>query len=1023
MKIIKKEEASVKIVSTSRLNRLKEFLIIKEKKGMAKATAYPNDLTESGNEVEEQLKKERVNEQPKQELAEERQTSRIKRKAAVQEKEAAEENLENEKIEKKSNNFSSRARNLADHSFNIGKNVTLAGTGFVGAAGAGILDYAKGLKFENSLGFLIVICVLKLLSFLYYGIGNVAASLAVMGITLVAGYLFGFFREPKDLDHNKHIFFLIVIDGILPLLLSLKMFYDSQTAYVASNLFFMFTIIPWAAVVVFFSMDLEGDDLFIKFLRGTKILCIFILITILLVMIAKTPEIARSAQKIKQEVRSQVDTDLAEVYAKQAFLDAKQMGKTIYEFMFGGGLGKAIREWNKGLVSYAVPGYDNAEESEAPKTGLWIEQSSVGQSLLFSESRDSSKGQTVDIGARVNILTVIPADLKISCSSKKIGKQASSLAVEKPQKIYPKDTFNEIQNDDKEVTCKALLDPGAHEVTIKAAAENVVTEVTLPVYFIPKTLEDQIAKDAAQKGERKEIAMKREFSGLDTNSKYNPGPIVASLYVSSFPVMGVGDPTKDMTESKELTKIELIPGVGKAIFDPGKIEQIQGMRIRYPTGLTPDKEGCADYERVERADEIKLKQSSFLAIDFDKNPQYRLPSCTFIADPDKLLTSGQDVSKKMFSAIIIYKYTIETKFPVKNGDEVQETFTNTGTGSGITGATCPMVDSVGDVREADPGVVINKNMAEYNSLIEKIAQEKGVCSALIKGIIAAESGARISAESPAGAKGLMQLMPGTARGLGLRVDDYVDERLDAEKNIRAGTDYIKTQLRNFNDVKLALSAYNAGPGNVKDHVPVNGETEIYVPRVISYAKYYSQQAQRSGSTGSGGFSGAKFSRLPVDGPVVVTSCFGYRDRNKGEWHDGIDLDRDGSSMFVVAVADGIVYDTCEGYCSGFGNTVAIKHNDNLYTAYNHLQSIRVKKGQQVTMGSIIALSGNSGLSNAPHLDFKVYEKREDVWGSDTAVNPFCYLPLDKEHGISEFTGSGCNAKQMSCSCKKIDQCS
>ncbi len=437
MTIIKKEGTSVNIVSTSKFNGLKEFLIIKEKKGHISDTVrrrgdedpQEDENLESKRKI---LEEARISgkqgsgrgQEEKQTVDEEKQTAKIKRKAAVEEEEAAEENLETENIEKKSNIFSKMARNFADHRFKIGKNVNLARVGFAGAAGAGVSEYARELKKEmgNSLGFIAVICLLKIFSFIYYGIGNVFAGLAVMGLTLVAGNLFGFFRVAKDLDDNKILFFFIVIDGILPLLLSFKIFYQSQAAYVANYLLLIFTVIPWSVMVIFLTMNLDENP-FLKFLKGVFI---FASISFVLIMLFQIPTIAKSAEILKSEISSQVDTDLAAAYTKQAFLDAKQFGKTTYSFLFGPGLSKAIADWNKGLVSYAVPGYDNTKESEAPKTGLWIEQSSVGQSLLFSEPRNSEKGQTVDVGARVNIMTVIPADLKIYCYSKKNRKRSIS---------------------------------------------------------------------------------------------------------------------------------------------------------------------------------------------------------------------------------------------------------------------------------------------------------------------------------------------------------------------------------------------------------------------------------------------------------------------------------------------------------------------------------------------------------------------------------------------------------------------
>ena len=112
---------------------------------------------------------------------------------------------------------------------------------------------------------------------------------------------------------------------------------------------------------------------------------------------------------------------------------------------------------------------------------------------------------------------------------------------------------------------------------------------------------------------------------------------------------------------------------------------------------------------------------------------------------------------------------------------------------------------------------------------------KTVDPALIKAIIANESGFNANATSNVGAQGLMQLMPGTAAGLG------VTDAYDPAQNVAGGTKYIKGLLGKFNgDVRLAVAAYNAGPGAVEKYggVPPYAETQNYVQNVLaSYAKY------------------------------------------------------------------------------------------------------------------------------------------------------------------------------------------
>jgi soluble lytic murein transglycosylase-like protein len=102
----------------------------------------------------------------------------------------------------------------------------------------------------------------------------------------------------------------------------------------------------------------------------------------------------------------------------------------------------------------------------------------------------------------------------------------------------------------------------------------------------------------------------------------------------------------------------------------------------------------------------------------------------------------------------------------------------------------------------------------YAALIHQISASEGIDGRMMAALIWTESSFRPNAVSPAGAAGLAQLMPGTARSLGLQVDGSVDERFDPEKNIRAGARYLRRHIINFQSVELGLAAYNAGSGNV-----------------------------------------------------------------------------------------------------------------------------------------------------------------------------------------------------------------
>ena len=142
--------------------------------------------------------------------------------------------------------------------------------------------------------------------------------------------------------------------------------------------------------------------------------------------------------------------------------------------------------------------------------------------------------------------------------------------------------------------------------------------------------------------------------------------------------------------------------------------------------------------------------------------------------------------------------------------------------------------------EQSPLAYIKKSERLYYPIILQAANRYQVDPAIVKAIIMAESSYNPKAVSKKGAKGLMQLMPKTAREMG------VEDIFNPEHNINGGVRYYKKLLGQFKgDIKLALAAYNAGMKTVRKHngVPPFKSTRHYIKKVIEYYQHYKNQAE------------------------------------------------------------------------------------------------------------------------------------------------------------------------------------
>ena len=136
-------------------------------------------------------------------------------------------------------------------------------------------------------------------------------------------------------------------------------------------------------------------------------------------------------------------------------------------------------------------------------------------------------------------------------------------------------------------------------------------------------------------------------------------------------------------------------------------------------------------------------------------------------------------------------------------------------------------------------LAVSQSSDEIDAAVQAAAKATGLDSSLIRAVIQVESSFRTGAVSSCGAQGLMQLMPGTAREMG------VEDSFDAYENVMGGAGYLKKLLNRFGDVRLALAAYNTGQGRIaglgitdpddpEQYSKISSGVRGYVDKVLSY---------------------------------------------------------------------------------------------------------------------------------------------------------------------------------------------
>lgn len=282
----------------------------------------------------------------------------------------------------------------------------------------------------------------------------------------------------------------------------------------------------------------------------------------------------------------------------------------------------------------------------------------------------------------------------------------------------------------------------------------------------------------------------------------------------------------------------------------------------------------------------------------------------------------------------------------------------------------------------------------YKGLFEGAAQKHGIDADVLAIVAMLESAGDPDAQSPAGALGLMQIMPATGALIAEErgVPGFSPDRLrEPSLNVDFGAWYLAEQARTFAkdedgsaQVALASAAYNAGPKAVRaylaDEKPLPDETRnyqslimgMYEERTLPSSPTFEAWRERVQSRA------ASKARSPVP-HARVTQSFGA-----SGGHTGVDLAAQPGTA-ILAPLEGTVVSTEKD--EKRGQVVVVRHRSGLETRYHHLDGVAVKTGDRVSQGDPLGTVGSSGVVTGPHVHFEVRDL-----GAPVDPGPFLSAP-------------------------------